>query len=477
MVTAEGFAKADDFGMVEMAEVGKKDSKKFWYLPALSKIYAAEEGEFEQEKKIKYIPRGVRFEDWATHFVRVNKGNGYIELAYYVAALFRDVIYKQERFFPHLFLFGPPGTGKSNAAWALTAMFGTDLKPFNLNSGTQVGFHRSFAFMRNGITWFDEYSNSIDVKRVQDLKGAYDGAGHTKGEYKAGQSSGNRVTNTPVLSGCVISGQELPTADNALFKRVVLMQHYQTVFNDEERRDNDELKRLSEAGLSEITGEVVRLRRYVVDGFEKAYAKARKELKDALEATGCEERIISNRAQLLAVMWLLQDKLRWPYSYDELKANMIANGKQQEKMVSAAKETSQFWDIFSGLVASGRLADKKDYVVDVKKKLTLATAEGSRTVEFEELTRCLFLRLTKTFPEYRKEMALQRNSGAMDLGTLRHYLQHSKEFLGQVNSHRFSEDGSPTSAMVFDAQKLLDMGVQLEGLDEDEATPFANAPF
>jgi DNA polymerase III delta prime subunit len=478
MVTADGFVKADEFGMVELPETGKQAASKYWYLPALSKIYANEVGEFEQEKKIKYIQRGIAFEDWATHFVRVNKANGFIELAYYVAALFRDVIYAQEQFFPHLFLFGPPGTGKSNAAWALTSMFGKELKPFNLNSGTQVGFHRSFALMCNGITWFDEYSNSIDAKRVQDLKGAYDGAGHTKGEYKAGQSSGNRVTNTPVLSGCVISGQELPTADNALFKRVILMQHHQTEFSDDERRDNDELKRLGAAGLSEITGEISKLRKYVVDGFAKAYDKARKELKDALEATGCEERIISNRAQLLAVMGLLQDTLRWPYTYDELKANMIANGKQQEKMVSAAKETSQFWDIFSSLVASKRLADKDDFVVSVKARITIATSEGTtRKIEFVEPTRLLFVRLVRTFSEYRKEMALQRNGGAMDMGTLRHYLHHSKEFVGQVSSYRFAEGSSPTSAMVFDYEKLVATGVQIEGLGDEEGLPFETAPF
>jgi len=169
-----------------------------------------EETEYENEKKFLYVKRPTQFKEWSQLFCDTHKQNGKIALVYYVAALFRDFIYDRFKFFPHLFGFGPPSTGKSTLGWSLSYMFGVERKPFNLNAGTAPGFYRTFAQYRNAIVWFDEYANSIDIKRIQDLKNAYDGAGHVKGDWSTGGNS-NKTVTTPVYSGCYISGQELPT--------------------------------------------------------------------------------------------------------------------------------------------------------------------------------------------------------------------------------------------------------------------------
>ncbi len=134
--------------------------------------------------KKKFIYRekgGVDLKTWAQQFCKVHKDNGIIALAWYMSALFRDVIYQRFKFFPHCHLFGPPGTGKSQVGWSIRALgFIGLVKPFNLNTGTAVAFHREFSHFKNFPAWCDEYSNSIPFERIQALKAAYDGVGHKK---------------------------------------------------------------------------------------------------------------------------------------------------------------------------------------------------------------------------------------------------------------------------------------------------------
>ena len=98
-----------------------------------------------------------------------------------------------------------------------------------------MGFYKHFAEFRNAVVWFDEYLNSIDWGRVQSLKTAYDGNGHTKSDM----TKDNRNKSIPVSSGCIVSGQELPTADIALFTRCILLQYDRTDFSHDERQRLD----------------------------------------------------------------------------------------------------------------------------------------------------------------------------------------------------------------------------------------------
>ena len=78
---------------------------------------------------------------------KVYPGNAELLIAYYIATVFSDVIYKANfGYFPLLFLFGKRQSGKSTAARSIMYMFG---KPpmedgINLASGsTSTGMQRS----------------------------------------------------------------------------------------------------------------------------------------------------------------------------------------------------------------------------------------------------------------------------------------------------------------------------------------------
>jgi hypothetical protein len=470
------FKEVNDYGIVKH-EVETEDGPELrnYFIPAMSSIYKFEEELFENEKKFIYIKRDVKFTDWATLFYKVYKQNGMIGMCYYMTALFRDIIYARFKFFPHLFLFGPPGTGKSTMAWSINYMFGLERKPFMLNAGTAVGFHRTFAQFKNAVAWFDEYNNQIEFKRIQDLKSAYDGAGHVKGEWSASGGNSNKTTTTPVHSGCIISGQELPIADNALFKRVILLQYYQTEFSEEETKLSQELRQMQEKGLSHITGMLMKMREKVEQDYFTYQDEVVKELKKDFEKEqGIEERILHNAAILMAMFKLLSvNKVPFPFTYEELKHAFINNIRTQNGLIANAKETNLFWDQVEFLIGQGLVKDEEDFKVQYMAELKVRLNRNENVVKkFDKVKPILFIRLSKIQPLYLEALRKQGEKKGMDKNSLTHYLSHQKGYIGAVDKTTFSkmgEKGASSSAHAFDYEFMEQMGYNfLKNLDEDE---------
>jgi len=61
---------------------------------------------------------------------------------------------------------------------------------------------------------------------------------------------------TLVNSAVVLSGQEMPTADVALFSRVIFLQFHKTEYSSQEKARYDQLKAVEKQGLSQITAEI-----------------------------------------------------------------------------------------------------------------------------------------------------------------------------------------------------------------------------
>ena len=59
---------------------------------------------------------------------------------------------------------------------------------------------------------------------------------------------------TAVDCGVILSGQEMPTADIALFSRLVFLTFSKTTFSDDEKRRYNELKLIEKRGLTHLTG-------------------------------------------------------------------------------------------------------------------------------------------------------------------------------------------------------------------------------
>ena len=466
--TPQGFVPTDDYGIVE-------HEHNQYFIPALSSIYKDEEEDYEAQKKFVFIKNKITFKEWSEWFLKVHGDNGAVTLCFYLTSLFRDIVYDRFKFFPHLFGFGPPGTGKSAMAWSLTQMFGQAQIPFNLNSGTKVAFHKTFAMFRNAVVWFDEYKNSIDPQRIEAIKSAYDGAGHQKSEM----TQANRTKSTPVYSSAVFTGQELPTADNALFKRVLLLEYHVTHRTEEERLNLDKFREMETRGLSHITAHLTTLRPIFESNYEAVYQSTVKDLQKELgdRYANIEARIVLNYAIILAGYRTIEIPLNlsMPIPYSTMLKLCAERIDTQNKLIGNSKETSVFWDLVQYLLSCRMIKNKEDFKVEIKHVLKINPGAGTDTIERtfvdpktndRESRRVLYLRLSKIHPLYLTEHRKQYSKNGMDKGSIIHYLQHEDSYLGKVNSTRF--EGGSTFAYCFDYEMLERAGIKIENEEEGQ---------
>ncbi len=450
------FFPIDKFGFVRLGD-------RNFFIQPLSIIHREESEEWQDEKKFIFREReDVKLKDWSDLFCRVHKDNGRIALAWYITSLFRDFIYQRFKFFPHLFLFGPPGTGKSQVGWSIRATGYVGLvKPFNLNTGTAVAFHREFSHFRNFPAWCDEYDNSIPYERIQALKASYDGVGHKKSV----KDSDKRTKSTQVNRAIMISGQQLPIADNALFKRVVLLQFNQTEYTDAEKRMYADLQNMEEGGLTHITAGFMHFRKEMETEYLTAFDLV---LDDVMKCATklefeVEDRIARNSAIILTTIKVMEKKLgdRLPYTYEQLRDTIMVNMKNQMGLISNANETNTFWDMVEFLVREGKIKESEDFTFDCVKTVKVYYNRQDVMKELPQTTDVVFVRFSKIIPLYKEAFKRQNSSTAspMDKSSLTHYLQHSKPFIGMVSQVNFKD--SRTSAYCFDYGMLKAMGVNL----------------
>ncbi len=460
------FHPIDDYGIIEHRSLDEDghEVKKHFFIPAMSSIYRDEDEQFEDQKKFVYLKQQMLFKEWAAAYCKLHKHNhnGMISLSWYLSTLYRDFIYRKFKSFPHLFGFGPPGTGKSRLAWSLVSLFGHGHGPFNLNAGTPAGFYRAFSQFKNAVKWFDEYSNDIDMKRIQELKSAYDGAGHIKAEWSSSGPSNNTQT-TQINSACYISGQQLPIADNALFKRVILLQFYQTEYSEEEREFSNSLAEMEEKSFSYITAGLTSFRPLVEEKYDEAFEVVIKDLKKAVSGDpNIEERIIQNMAVCLAVFKVLENEIEFPFTWPELLRESASNILSQNKLISKSKETSQFWEQVQYLYANGVIKEGDDFVIKKLRQITLRVDRNKTAVrEFEEPRDLMIFSMTRIHPEYMKSLRNQGEKKGMDRQSILHYLQHSfKGYIGAVNKIEYGE--RTTSGFVVDYGYLESLGFDFD---------------
>lgn len=449
----------DGYGIVEHGD-------KRYFIPPLSRIYMNDEDEYQNAKKFIYSKGEISFKDYSKLFCDVHGDNGRIGLLYYVSCLFRDIVFDRFRCFPHLFLFGPPQTGKSTMAWSMSYLFGHARPPFALNTGTSVGFYKHFAEFKNAVVWFDEYLNSIDWGRVQSLKTAYDGNGHTKSDM----TKDNRNKSIPVSSGCIVSGQELPTADNALFTRCILLQYDRTDFSQEERYRLDSFHlRGKNLEFGHITAELSVYRDIVEKNFFEIYNTQFDVLKSSFSKHGIDDRLVKNISVLISMYEVLKDVIEFPFTQDEIRLTASTMLRKQNALIGGSKESSTFWKLVEYMYRTRQVKDNEDFVIKSVPSLTVYE-NGESTEKILDSGRpkkVLYMRLSKIQPLYLELHRKQYGKNGLDSGSLKHYLEHSKGFYGSIRNVKFS--GSPTSALAFDYEYLTETldGFSLEGLNEE----------
>ena len=207
------FIPADEFGIVRLKDKGN------FYLPSSSSIYKNDPKLFTFEKQFVHLNlSSVTLTQFTEQLFKVYGDNGRVGFCFYLATLFRDVVTSTSanHWFPILNLFGPKGSGKSELGHTLLSLFTISYTAPNIQNSTPSALNDTVAQSANALAHIDEYKNDIDPKMIEFLKGLWDGTGRTR----MNMDLDKKKETTAVDSGIILSGQEMPTSDIALFTRL-----------------------------------------------------------------------------------------------------------------------------------------------------------------------------------------------------------------------------------------------------------------
>ena len=433
-----------DLGLVE-------HNKKYYYIPAFSKIYASERRDSDRyylDRFIKYRePKAgcsINFQKWASLMNEVYKlnNNGMWALIYSIMSAFRSDIYNVRRTFTALFFIGPTGSGKSQVGYSIRSLsMSPDAPAFNLNSGTPAALFSLLERYRNIPILLDEYNDTqINPVIFQALKSAvYDGEGKQKRKDAVSKEIDSSQVNAPL----VIMGQESPQQDdNSLANRCIICEVPKRDDRSElEEEIFNELKGYEESGLHSVLLEILACRNSILQHYKKVYDEVFKSLKDevrvSVKNTDGLSRILETVSMFVSVCRIVEEhtSLQLPFTAEQFFEIAIAKVIKQVESISSSNKMFNFFSILNFLIDTGSLVQGRDYKIEVPGKVTIK--KQGRDTEIKTLepidTRVLYLNMTNIYPMYTQQL----KGEAFSLQSLNTYFESNEAYIGKVRSTRY----------------------------------------
>jgi len=471
MITPEGeFVEIDEYGIVEFENY-------HYFIPAYSLIYINDKSIFIDERKFMYLKRDISMTDWVNQFSKVFANNAILGICYWVASTFRDILLHTFKNFPLLNLFGPKGTGKSQMAMSLSCLYGKQQTPFNIHNGTKAGLAAHLEQFSNAFAWVDEYKNSIDYEKIENLKSIYDAIGRSR----MNMDKGKKKETTNVNSAVILSGQEMPTADIALFSRVIFLRFNKSAFSDQEKKDYDTLKNLENDGLSHLTTELLKYRQFFSKEFYSIYQDTIGDFNELLSSNDAEDRIVRSMASIVSAWRTIARKIDFPFDYNKVKDVAIEAIKFQNDQISSSAELGQFWAILESMFDDNILIE--DWHFKIEFLGSLVTTHDTK--EFSPGKNILKFKYNSIYGLY-AQTARKQGLKPMPSDTLLYYLKNHNYFIGSQSSCTFKitwrdqasseikRKRQNTSALCFDYEKLK---INLSRITEEIDTALLNSDY
>ncbi len=446
------FSPVDEYGLVSHGDVR-------YYLPAYSKIrehIKSDDVENDYQDEQYYVYGGgsapLSFHDWTVLMRQVHGENAIIGILYLCAALIRDKIFERlDNMFPHLNMFGLPGSGKNQLAASLCALFGKYRPPVHIVNATDAAFFRRIAQVRCGIAWYDEYSNNCDHRRIEALKQFADGTGRARAQV----DNPNRTNSTAVNAACIMSGQQQPTADVALFTRCISLNFSNTEFSKEAKEKHARLKKLEQGGdLTAFTAALHALRPAICEQFALAFEESYTRFQALAAGSQVMDRIMRSYTALLTTYKLFSDKIQFGFTEKEVEDTLLKCILTQRDAVYQENETSIWWRMVEFFIANGEIEHGTDLLVEEvhEEVYDLDWKTAKEVKQYKPNRRLLYLYLARAHPLYLERHYRQRNVKGLDNEALKYYLKASPAWEGWKKSKKIG--GAVKYVLVFDVDKL-----------------------
>lgn len=422
-----------------------------YYLPAMSQIYKDSRELYVNERKFCHLNQSdISLHDYFAKIIDVFGDNAIITLCFYLATLFRDIIKPQVRFFPLLNVFGPKGSGKTELAETIMTFFTTDNEPLNIETATIPALSDSVASVSNANVHIDEFKNGIDIKKIEMLKDYWGGYGRCK----MNMDKDKKREQARVDCGIILTGQEMPTIDIALFTRLIFLTCEKQHHSQEERDRFTDLLHYRQMGATHITLQILSFRDQFKTNFSNAMKKAEADVRSRLGKQKPADRINNNWTVLLSVFLSLDGLLDFPFQYEHLLELCVSGIIRQDRLCAKTDELSRLWDIISSAHQKGIFVYEQNYVIRVKSRIKVTKDKGKEELAFDPPRRVLMVRKDSMLNTYR-QLGKQMDEKLLSSESILHYLENTPEYLGRAVSPErfksFNSNGQPIQELITDS--------------------------
>lgn len=429
------FIRANEMGIVEVDD-------KAYYLPAFSKMHAGDKEAFQFERSFSASEHGsVSLYDYVKDMAVVFGDNAKVGFAFVLASLFHDVVKKSFKGFPLLNVFGQKGSGKTELGTALMSFFIRQNNPPSLAVTTIASLNDMLSAAENNVVHLDEYKNELDFRKIEMIKGIWGGTGQTK----KNMDGDKKVQKTYVRSGIIITGQDMPTRDDALFSRVIHLAYSRTSHTPEEKRAFDNFQQVSSRGVVHLTLELLKFR----DLFESSYAEhchlCKKQLIAALEDEEIDDRVLNNWLIPLAAIHLICTQVELPFSFEDLFKITLDGMKEQQRHLTKNSDIAEFWHLLDAAHMNGKIINKAHFIIAKQTDFK----RGQQTYHFDNMKSILYLNYGNVCASLGQRNNGTNVVGRLDQTSLESYLRTHPAFMGtkQCRFRVLQPNGQPDFSM------------------------------
>lgn len=415
--------EVNDLGIVKIGD-------RTFYLPAFSKMHLDQRDAYQFERSFSCREHGeVTLYEYVRRMVQVFGDNAKVGFAFVLATLFLDVVKQSSKRLALLNIFGRKGTGKTELGTALMSFFVRLNDPPSLATTSMASLNEMLSCAENNLVHLDEYKNELDFRKIELLKQIWGGSGQTK----KNMDGDKKVQRTFVRSGVILTGQDAPTRDDALFSRVIHLSYSEVTFSKEAKRNFEEFQAISARGAVHLTVQLLKLRKLFEADYAAHYAVCKRQLVAALSEDSVEDRLLNNWLAPLAAFHTVQTSLELPFEYTDLFNICVGGIRRQNEQLKKNSDIAVFWSMLDSNHMQGRIVAKAHFAI---KQMPQFKRNNGETIDFGRDKTILFLNYQNVVNALGQRVNGSNVIGKLDTVSLESYLRTHPAFLG-TRQHRF----------------------------------------
>lgn len=413
--------KANEFGIVEYCG-------ECYYIPSCSKVNENSNDAMVQNMKRynHWHDSSVTIEEYFDKVEGVFGDNGIVTLIFGIATMFRDIIFETTGFIPLEFIFGPNMSGKTTLAKNALHLFVNSNQMANLGSSSLAGITRLMAMLSNVPILINEYFDTIGLQKIDIIKGLFEGTGRI-------MSTEDNDSFTQFTANCtlILTGQDLPDYDPAMFSRSLLVEQYEAVFDGQAITRLEELKKYHNKGLTTITLSLLRHREDFMAEWQESWKRTVERFNDDADLTGLPQRVIECWSILYAVIDCLKESgAKIPINRNRLYNICVEYITRQCEMMKNSDELAKFWAKIDSAHTTGKLIEGVSYRVQyVDDQIEVSKKRNHKILTNKDCPHRILLLYMKSAYEVIESM-VKKDDKVISESSFKHYLENSAEFIG-----------------------------------------------